>query len=151
MVEESFAFLEDNRVSVKPEHDEFSEVGTLCRGMSPLFITILIRKYPKYRRYSKISIISSLRHLSKLYSPTLYLLVLLCLPSPVRGGVHAEEQDEDRPAAPVPPGRQRRGGGGRGGRIGGGGRQRRLGVAGTPRAAAADAQHRVPLQGAQDA
>ena len=25
MVEESFAFLEDNRVAVKPEHDEFSE------------------------------------------------------------------------------------------------------------------------------
>ena len=25
MVEESFAFLEDNRVAVRPEHDEFSE------------------------------------------------------------------------------------------------------------------------------
>ena len=25
MVEESFAFLEENRVAVKPEHDEFSE------------------------------------------------------------------------------------------------------------------------------
>ena len=61
----------------------------------------------------------------------------------VCGRVHAEEQDEDRPAAPLPTPVQRVSGGGR---VGGHGRGR---GAVRPRAAA-DAQYGVPLQGAED-
>ena len=59
-------------------------------------------------------------------------------------GVHAEEQDEDRPAAPLPTPHERSRG--RSSRVCGDGWS--LGVG--PRGAAADPQHGVPLEGAED-
>ena len=54
MVEESFAFLEDNRVAVRPEHDEFSESVAEFMQRNKMKARILNTRVIVYKRQNTV-------------------------------------------------------------------------------------------------